>query len=505
MMLNNTTAHIRPRNPYEAIDLGTSMVRQWWQALWLIWFSVSLPFALFFWFVLYDYRTWAVFALWWLKPLWETPVLHFIAKKLFQGDTTAKQIIKTTPRLLMRDLLLKITVRRFSITRSFDMPVSELEHLKGAKRNKRLNVLHRTSSSAAIWLTVVGAHIESIIVFGFISLAWLFIPEYMAFNLDIFDLIIDEDYELYRFLFSYIAMSLIGPFYVACGFCLYINRRTILEGWDIEIRFKQLIQRVGHSTVGICAALMFTFIVGASAFPGNAIATEQPLQQQNTPELYTPKKSREDIINILESDDFNVIEMEEVYLRKDRHEPKEEDEQPDSALLEKLSKIFAMVAQSIEVILWGVFIALVIYLLIKLNQYRLTRAGRIKNKAPVSVPDSLFGLDLRKESLPENILEAAKNFWQKQQFREAYSLLYRGALIYIAHDKNIPLHESFTEEECVARFQEHDDGLAPLFFAQLTQQWQTVAYGHQIPGTSVFTTTYDGWHFHFSAQEVTHG
>ena len=62
----------------------------------------------------------------------------------------------------------------------------------------------------------------------------------------------------------------------------------------------------------------------------------------------------------------------------------------------------------------------------------------------------------------------------------------------------VPLHESFTEEECVEQFQTFDDGLEPLFFAQLTQQWQMIAYGHQVPENSIFETTCDGWHFHFA-------
>ena len=140
-----------------------------------------------------------------------------------------------------------------------------------------------------------------------------------------------------------------------------------------------------------------------------------------------------------------------------------------------------------------------VFLLIRLNQYRLTQLRKAGKTPPPKTPGTLFGLDIRKESLPDNILDAAQQLWQQSQFREAYSLLYRGALAHIAHEKQVPLHESFTEEECVAQFHEYDDSLQPLFFAQLTQQWQMVAYGHQVPDSSLFETTCDGWHFHFQA------
>ena len=41
-----------------------------------------------------------------------------------------------------------------------------------------------------------------------------------------------------------VAACIVEPFYVACGFTLYLQRRTILEGWDIELRFRQLTERV---------------------------------------------------------------------------------------------------------------------------------------------------------------------------------------------------------------------------------------------------------------------
>ncbi|MCG8668530.1 MAG: hypothetical protein MI867_03885 [Pseudomonadales bacterium] len=493
MNLNQTAAQLRPRNPYEAMDLGTSMVRQWWKELWLIWFVVSLPFALIIWFGLFVIRDWSVLLLWWCKPLWETPLLHFVAEKLFQGDITAKDILKRTPKLLIHDLILKITLRRVSISRAFDMPVSELERLSGTTRNKRLNVLHRTSSSAAIWLTIAGSLMESVIFFACFSLIALFIPEHIAFDLDVFDFLLDEDWELWRFIFAYIAMSMIGPFYIAAGFCLYINRRTILEGWDIELTFKQLMSRISAPIKSIAIVLMLG-LSSLALVPHPAYAEEDPDTWETS-----PKHSREAIINILESDTFNRIEIEDVLLPKDRDLEEEDSETPE--FLKWLSKLFGSIAQGIEVLLWIAAIALVIFILFKLNEYRLKQGKGVRKVSPVKTPDTLFGLDIREDSLPNDIIGAARELWRAQHFREAYSLLYRGALIYIAHVKSIPLHESFTEEECVDQFQQMDDGLEPFFFAQLTQQWQMVAYGHQVPGTSIFETTCDGWEFHFRPPE----
>ena len=43
-----------------------------------------------------------------------------------------------------------------------------------------------------------------------------------------------------------ISKASIGVFFlfVASGFMLYLNRRTQLEGWDVELEFKKLAQRI---------------------------------------------------------------------------------------------------------------------------------------------------------------------------------------------------------------------------------------------------------------------
>lgn len=502
MNLNQTTISIRPRNPYEAMDLGATMVRAWWKDLWLLWFAVSLPFALGIWFAMVQFQEWALLLLWWCKPLWETVILHFIAEKVFNADTTFRDILPKALRLMLHDLPLKLTLRRLSITRSFDMPVGELERLHGAARNRRLNILHRTSSSAAIWLTVIGAHLESMMGLAILLLIWMFIPEYIAMEMDLWDFLLSDDYSLLGFLMGYGVISAVGPFYVTCGFSLYINRRTLLEGWDIELRFKQLANRLSdtansHSKRTAAALMLLVSLTGLTM---GYTPSAQANYMATTPDQlrsYSAKQSRQDIIEVMESDAFNRIKEDEVLLPKNRELETIEDDAEIPAFIKALLRFFQFIAQSIEVILWGIAIALVIFLLIKLNEYRLTKGKGPRSRTIERAPDTLFGLDIRRDSLPNDILGSARQLWKEQRYRDAYSLLYRGSLVFIAHEKNVRLHESFTEEECVQRFQASDDSLQPLFFAQLTQQWQMVAYGHQIPASTLFETTCDGWQFHF--------
>src|SRR5206468_3106666 len=68
----------------------------------------------------------------------------------------------------------------------------------------------------------------------------------------------------YADLFGYAAaVLLLEPFYVAAGFALYLNRRTLLEGWDIEVSLRRLAQRhAAAAMLIVCWALA----VGAVAY-----------------------------------------------------------------------------------------------------------------------------------------------------------------------------------------------------------------------------------------------
>ena len=43
---------------------------------------------------------------------------------------------------------------------------------------------------------------------------------------------------------AWLATSLVEPFYVGAGFGLYLDRRTQIEGWDIEIAFRRMRHRL---------------------------------------------------------------------------------------------------------------------------------------------------------------------------------------------------------------------------------------------------------------------
>src|SRR5690606_16852553 len=66
-----------------------------------------------------------------------------------------------------------------------------------------------------------------------------------------------------------IALSLSEALHTAAGFGLYVNSRTLIEGWDIELSLKRLRDRLSK-TGATAAALVLLLAMGAGGGTANA-------------------------------------------------------------------------------------------------------------------------------------------------------------------------------------------------------------------------------------------
>lgn len=121
--------------------------------LMLSWAAVTLPLFALLSALLWRYPL-AVLLFWWLKPAWERLPLHILSRSLFGEVPTLLEALRALPRLLKPQLLASLTWRRLSPTRSFDLPVLQLEGLGGEARSKRLTVLGQRHAGSAAWLTI---------------------------------------------------------------------------------------------------------------------------------------------------------------------------------------------------------------------------------------------------------------------------------------------------------------------------------------------------------------
>ncbi|MGH8355718.1 MAG: DUF4129 domain-containing protein, partial [Pseudomonas sp.] len=184
MRLTDISVAIRPRSAWEAMDLGVLLARRHAGLLLASWALVSLPLFALFSLLLWQSPSWALLLFWWLKPAYERLPLYILSHALFGDTPTLKQALQAWPRLLKPQLLASLTWRRFSPTRSFDLPVLQLEGLAGQARSQRLVVLGQRDAAGATWLTLIGAHVEMALWFGLITLLYLLLPQQMTQELD---------------------------------------------------------------------------------------------------------------------------------------------------------------------------------------------------------------------------------------------------------------------------------------------------------------------------------
>jgi len=87
-----------------------------------------------------------------------------------------------------------------------------------------------------MWLTMVLYYVEQIFSIALLMLFYIFFPEQIDISLAWLNELRENN--TYVDFGSLLMMAAIAPFYVAAGFMLYISRRVELEGWDIEICFR---------------------------------------------------------------------------------------------------------------------------------------------------------------------------------------------------------------------------------------------------------------------------
>ena len=176
-------------------------------------------------------------------------------------------------------------------------------------------------------------------------------------------------------------------------------------------------------------------------------------------------------------------ERKEKTLRFKEDKAKKKDEKPptDSHFFEWLRDFAAWFTEAGRVAVWVVAAVLVALLLVGLRHWIRVRAGAIKGTSAGPLPSHVRDLDIRPESLPDRIGEAAAALWQHGEHRAALSLLYRGALSRLVHQHQVPIRAASTEGECLALAALRLGPEPSAYFGRLVQAWQLAVYGARLP------------------------
>lgn len=511
MNLDQVTLEIRPRSAWEAVDLGILMAKRWWLPMMKVWLLASLPIFILTLIIPWKWYWLGGALIWWLKPIYERPLLHILSHAVFNDLPDTRSTFKLFPSLALKQIIASLTWRRFSPSRSMDLPVLQLEGLAGSRRQERLGVLHREDSSPAGWISFMGLGMEFFLWMGILSFIWALLPQEL--DIEWAGLFFTQDsIELHnlQLLLWYLALGLTAPFYVACGFALYLNRRIKLEAWDIDIAFRRIAnkRRTSNSTL---ASWLLAFALGFGIFSIDAQRTayaddQLPQVESSAEELASEEYKGEPFIDkpvgefteldrIQTQTSIKEVMQQEEFSRKEikrtiKFDDPEDDEPAEfwEHLIDFLRNFegFLAAASLLEILLWLGVAALIAFVIYRYRNWLAAQFVRISpTLAPKAKPITLFGMDLTRESLPEDINANALSLLQAGNTRAALALLYRASLFHLIHS-GVDIHDGHTEQECVelmrAHFIKNTNAKTRIdYFARLTRVWQHLAYGHLMP------------------------
>jgi hypothetical protein len=155
---------------------------------------------------------------------------------------------------------------------------------------------------------------------------------------------------------------------------------------------------------------------------------------------------------------------------------------PPRASLAWLRDLLGWIAQTSRVVAWlavGLLAAVLVLFIVRFARAIAPRTVVRRFEVPTHVRD----LDIRPESLPDDVGAAALALWERGEHRAALSLLYRGVLSRLAHVHALPIRHSTTEGDCIELAMHHLRSERSSYVSRLVRVWQQAVYGHHEPQT----------------------
>jgi hypothetical protein len=476
------TATLRVRASWEAIDLGARLLREWWRPVFGAWLLTVAPVAAALIWGLRD-QPWLAFVLiWWLKPLWDRIPLLVLSEGLFGSTPGVGETLRRLPSALRPGLLTSLLPLRLSPLRALTLPVMQLEGQRGAARRERTRVLVGRESRTALGLHLVCMHLELLVWLGLGELVSLFASEYLGSQLG--SVAAGEasfDPTALQVALWVVAMSLVEPFYVAGGFGLYLNRRIILEGWDIDLAFRRLARRARAwlAAAGVLALALVSTAPRAEPAETGAAAIRC--------ELAEPANAKACVQSILDTPEFSTTLERSFWVPKGLLEDETEQSEATPGWIAALASIASSLANAVRVLAW---VALALALtLIAIRVWRSAAWTRGASDASPEPSPVTSAIDALEQPIPGDVVGAARRAWADGDPARALSLLYRGALAHLERELELALPDSATEGECERAVRDAHGGAPGELssdFSALVRAWQLCAYAHHEPERTIF-------------------
>ncbi|MET0549447.1 MAG: DUF4129 domain-containing protein [Xanthomonas sp.] len=549
MRIERLDVVLRARSAWEAMELGSALVRRHAGAIWKPWLLITLPL-----FAVLNLGAWAIdqlwlapLLLWWLKPVLDRIPLFVISRAVFGDVPRVRDTVRAQGAWGWRTLLGYLTWRRLSPARSVFMPLELLEGASAEQQRERRRTLGGAIYGHALLLASVYWHFEAMLCLACIAMIFMFVPiDLLPETARAAWALIGDQTPVWADIgfnaIGWLAMTLIEPFFVGAGFGLYLNRRTQLEAWDVEMALRRLAARLRTAAplALLCGALLAAPAAALRAQPAADATAVQTSAEQQAPAA-TANDARHG-----ESDDADAetdadskaapahntdshhhgarpVPLDEVFdtvpaadarfaraadrayadplltakrtigywKKRNPDEPPKPDDKRDASAFGKWIKA---AAQAIAFVgKWGMWVLAGILLLVLLLTVRhwlpwmrgVGRGRATRPAAPEHVPV------LAPQPLPDDVATVARRAWREGRHRDALALLYRASVATLCERADLVLPPSATEAQCLRAAQRLPEDADRSLFARMVRVWQHAAYAGRLPEDGAFDALVD--------------
>ncbi|WOS41270.1 DUF4129 domain-containing protein [Xanthomonas rydalmerensis] len=551
MRIERLDVVLRARSAWEAMELGSALVRRHAGAIWKPWLLVTLPL-----FAALNLGAWAIdqlwlapLLLWWLKPVLDRIPLFVISRAVFGDVPRVRDTVRAQGGWGWRTLIGYLTWRRLSPARSVFMPLELLEGASADQQRERRRTLGGAIYGHALLMASVFATFEGMLSLACIATIFLFVPiDLLPETARAAWSLIGQQTPVWADIgfnaIAWLAMTLIEPFFVGAGFGLYLNRRTQLEAWDVEMALRRMAARLRTSAplALLCVALLAAPMAALRAQPATDTAV------QTAAEHAAPDDDKRDGADETDADqgadtdtDTDVktaaahaadsqhhgarpVPLDEVFdtvpaadarfaraadrayddplltakrtigywkKRNPDEPPKPDDKKQD---LTAFGQWIKAAAQAIAFAgKWGMWVLagiLVLVLLLTARHWLPWMRGAGRRRAPVPAAPEHTPV-LAPQPLPDDVATVARRAWREGRHRDALALLYRASVATLCERTDLVLPPSATEAQCLRAAQRLPDDADRSLFARMVRVWQHAAYAGRLPEDGAFDALVD--------------
>lgn len=487
MDLERISVVLRPRGSWESMDLGLALLNANRRAVWITWAVTVMPVYAGVWLALYRWPWAAFLVLWWLKPLFDRVPLLVLSEALFGREVSPRRALATLRQAARPHLLRSLTLSRLSPSRSFLLPIWQLEGHSAASVLRRERVLSRATLGPAASLMAVCAGLEQCFTLSGLSFIFMFMPENLEMDaMSVFEAIQQGVSPLWFSvalgLVHALAVAFVEPLYVAAGFGLYVNRRTLLEGWDVELGFRRLVQRLGPTLAVLLALAMGG--PAALADTGGPSPVEQAAARAGDP------VDRE----ALAEEARQIVSRPEFPHKETRFTFKLPEPEPNNWNFQlPFGPLIAAIMQAAAYVALAIGLGLLVRALLRWKRKRSGQPEEPELDEQIRLPAILADMG----ELPADVAGTAWRWWREGRHAEALGLLYRAALLDLVKLRGVALAEGDTESDCLSAARPTLPPASWSYLSVLTAAWQATAYAHRLPEDSDVRALCDGWPQHF--------